>query len=348
MEGWLYLFRSNRLGLQYSRKRYFVLDHRDNSLSCYRAAPTACTQVVALPLPSLTFCSMFSWSKTCINNVLSGSCKMCTNRFLHPCKRQWERKYQGECENTIKIQKVAFLRLLFCHLIWKVDANIQVFFLFTLYNTSNHSNQLKVKASELLSRRRSHMHSFALREMFHAKLGKCPSSDVSVKEQKADISLSLTEDVEGNVQLPVENRKSEERTEGSQESDTKPASMSGSFLELNDAADEFFDFPDEPEYDKQEDMWPSDSQLQHQQPKLSTAAVLMKRLQGLAGMLCHSNPRTVHLVSLVKHITYTEASYRNSKFRFQGNTEEELPEFLLGTCRLNHLDASKAISIKSW
>ncbi|RZR70737.1 hypothetical protein BHM03_00001214 [Ensete ventricosum] len=64
MEGWLYLFRSNRLGLQYSRKRYFVLDHRDNSLSCYRAAPTACTQVVALPLPSLTFCSMFSWSKT--------------------------------------------------------------------------------------------------------------------------------------------------------------------------------------------------------------------------------------------------------------------------------------------
>lgn len=100
--------------------------------------------------------------------------------------------------------------------------------------------------------------------MFHAKLGKCPSSDVSMEEQKRDISLSLTEDVEENVQLPVENRKSEERTEGSQESDTKPASMSGSFLELNDAADEFFDFPDEPEYDKQEDTWPSDSQLQSQ------------------------------------------------------------------------------------
>lgn len=29
----------------------------------------------------------------------------------------------------------------------------------------------------------------------------------------------------------------------------------------------------------------------------------------------------------------------------QGNTQEELPEFLLGTCRLNYLDASKAVSI---
>ena len=34
-------------------------------------------------------------------------------------------------------------------------------------------------------------------------------------------------------------------------------------------------------------------------------------------------------------------------FLIQGNTEEELPEFLLGTCRLNHLDASKSISTDS-
>jgi len=34
-------------------------------------------------------------------------------------------------------------------------------------------------------------------------------------------------------------------------------------------------------------------------------------------------------------------------FLIQGNTEEELPEFLLGTCRLNHLDASKAVSTDS-
>ncbi|XP_061376664.1 protein ENHANCED DISEASE RESISTANCE 2 [Gastrolobium bilobum] len=33
-------------------------------------------------------------------------------------------------------------------------------------------------------------------------------------------------------------------------------------------------------------------------------------------------------------------------FLIQGNTREELPEFLLGTCRLNHLDASKSVCLK--
>lgn len=34
-------------------------------------------------------------------------------------------------------------------------------------------------------------------------------------------------------------------------------------------------------------------------------------------------------------------------FLIQGNTEDELPEFLLGTCRLNHLDASKSVPTDS-
>ncbi|XP_074560880.1 protein ENHANCED DISEASE RESISTANCE 2-like isoform X2 [Curcuma longa] len=34
-------------------------------------------------------------------------------------------------------------------------------------------------------------------------------------------------------------------------------------------------------------------------------------------------------------------------FLIQGNSDEELPEFLLGTCRLNHLDPSKAVSFRS-
>ncbi|KAA8550388.1 hypothetical protein F0562_002072 [Nyssa sinensis] len=33
-------------------------------------------------------------------------------------------------------------------------------------------------------------------------------------------------------------------------------------------------------------------------------------------------------------------------FLIQGNTPEELPEYLLGTCRFNHLDASKSIMVK--
>ncbi|XP_059628320.1 protein ENHANCED DISEASE RESISTANCE 2-like [Cornus florida] len=38
MEGWLYLIRFNRLGLQYSRKRYFVLDR--NCLKSFKSKPT--------------------------------------------------------------------------------------------------------------------------------------------------------------------------------------------------------------------------------------------------------------------------------------------------------------------
>lgn len=30
----------------------------------------------------------------------------------------------------------------------------------------------------------------------------------------------------------------------------------------------------------------------------------------------------------------------------QGNTPDELPECLLGTCRINHLDASKSVQVE--
>lgn len=33
---------------------------------------------------------------------------------------------------------------------------------------------------------------------------------------------------------------------------------------------------------------------------------------------------------------------------WQGNTQEELPEILLGTCRLNHLDVAKSLLVKPW
>ncbi|XP_061975208.1 protein ENHANCED DISEASE RESISTANCE 2-like [Populus nigra] len=37
MEGWLYVIRSNRFGLQFSRKRYFIL--QENYLKCYKTRP---------------------------------------------------------------------------------------------------------------------------------------------------------------------------------------------------------------------------------------------------------------------------------------------------------------------
>lgn len=41
-------------------------------------------------------------------------------------------------------------------------------------------------------------------------------------------------------------------------------------------------------------------------------------------------------------------SWKTSSIATQSNTQEELPESLLGTCRLNHLDISKAVSVNEW
>ena len=46
MEGWLYLIRFNRIGLQYSRERYFVL--KDNCLRCYKTMPISEKEVFLL------------------------------------------------------------------------------------------------------------------------------------------------------------------------------------------------------------------------------------------------------------------------------------------------------------
>lgn len=43
MEGWLYLIRSNRIGLQYSRKRYFVLE--GHHLKSFKSVPTSNNEV---------------------------------------------------------------------------------------------------------------------------------------------------------------------------------------------------------------------------------------------------------------------------------------------------------------
>jgi len=43
MEGWLYLIRCNRFGLQFSRKRYFVLHH--HLLRSFKSVPDSTDQV---------------------------------------------------------------------------------------------------------------------------------------------------------------------------------------------------------------------------------------------------------------------------------------------------------------
>ncbi|XP_027340176.1 protein ENHANCED DISEASE RESISTANCE 2-like [Abrus precatorius] len=89
MEGWLYLIRFNRIGLQFSRKRYFVLD--GNLLRSFKSVPISNNQD---PVRSAIVDS-------CIRVMDNG----------------------------------------------RESVNRKVFFIFTLYNTSNHNDQLKLGAS---------------------------------------------------------------------------------------------------------------------------------------------------------------------------------------------------------
>ncbi|KAF8397698.1 hypothetical protein HHK36_016620 [Tetracentron sinense] len=89
MEGWLYLIRFNRIGLQYSRKRYFVLE--DHCLKSFKSIPV-------------------SKNEDPIRSAIVDSCIRVTDNGRESIHRK-------------------------------------VFFIFTLYNTSNHSDQLKLGAS---------------------------------------------------------------------------------------------------------------------------------------------------------------------------------------------------------
>ncbi|XP_059659495.1 protein ENHANCED DISEASE RESISTANCE 2-like isoform X2 [Cornus florida] len=89
MEGWLYLVRSNRIGLQYSRKRYYVL--QDHHLKSFKSIPV-------------------SKEEDPNRSAIIDSCI----RVMDNGRESIQRK---------------------------------VFFIFTLYNTSNHNDQLKLGAS---------------------------------------------------------------------------------------------------------------------------------------------------------------------------------------------------------
>ncbi|KAJ7975060.1 Protein ENHANCED DISEASE RESISTANCE 2-like [Quillaja saponaria] len=89
MEGWLYLIRSNRFGLHFSRKRYFIL--QGNGLRSFKAMPT-------------------SQNKDPVRSAIIDSCIRVTDNG-------------------------------------RESINMKVFFIFTLYNTSDHNDQLKLGAT---------------------------------------------------------------------------------------------------------------------------------------------------------------------------------------------------------
>ncbi|ONK63938.1 uncharacterized protein A4U43_C07F20460 [Asparagus officinalis] len=120
----------------------------------------------------------------------------------------------------------------------------------------------------------------ALRELFRAKLGNCPASDFSSGELTRErLQKIVKEDIKEEVQSVGETSMSLDSTEEPQKYLMR-TSTGGSFIQLNDPADEFFDFPDESDYEEHETMRPSSEE--QRQPKLSAAAGFVKRLHDLA------------------------------------------------------------------
>lgn len=110
----------------------------------------------------------------------------------------------------------------------------------------------------------------ALRELFRAKLGNSPASNFSSGElmRSNGLSQSVKEEIKADMESVGETSRSLDSTEEPQKSPRRRTSSGRSFLQLNDPADEFFDFPDE-EYDQHETMWPSDSVMHSQVNYLS-------------------------------------------------------------------------------
>ncbi|URD98530.1 hypothetical protein MUK42_30373 [Musa troglodytarum] len=104
-----------------------------------------------------------------------------------------------------------------------------------------------------------------LREFFRAKVGSCACSDFSSSESTREIGLPQSEREHLKLEQPAEEISiSEDSADGTQRSPAKNAKAGGSFLQLNDAADEFFDVINESEHIEAEALWPSDDGLQTQ------------------------------------------------------------------------------------
>ncbi|XP_020584918.1 protein ENHANCED DISEASE RESISTANCE 2-like [Phalaenopsis equestris] len=129
----------------------------------------------------------------------------------------------------------------------------------------------------------------ALREFFQAKHGNYLSSNFSSSERTREILSPLHEKeyIKEEVKMASDSIKGDDSEEDLQVlASPKHAKIGGSIVQLNDAVDEFFDLPDESDCDESEAAWPpnEDAVSQEQRhPMLTTAAVLVKKLQDLSG-----------------------------------------------------------------
>ncbi|TYI35002.1 hypothetical protein ES332_A03G046200v1 [Gossypium tomentosum] len=125
----------------------------------------------------------------------------------------------------------------------------------------------------------------ALRELFKAKQGNYPTADLSSGELMRNVRLHQSEE-DGIVDMCTEIEAGKTK-ENMNEAMERASSEHSSLVGLNDAADEFFDVPEPTEHDRAEDGWASDFgpevySQDTRQPKLSTAAVFVKKIHDLA------------------------------------------------------------------
>ncbi|KAE9587955.1 hypothetical protein Lal_00003386 [Lupinus albus] len=126
----------------------------------------------------------------------------------------------------------------------------------------------------------------ALRELFRARLGSCPSSGYSSGDLIRNTSLHLKEgniNFESDAQIQAGDEKSHDNSVGEVD---QTQSEHANLVNLNDADDEFYDVPEPSDYDESEYGWMAECSHQRSQDgrhqKLSTAASFVKRLHDLA------------------------------------------------------------------
>ncbi|KAL0285817.1 UNVERIFIED_CONTAM: protein ENHANCED DISEASE RESISTANCE 2-like [Sesamum angustifolium] len=159
--------------------------------------------------------------------------------------------------------------------------------------------------------------------MFRAKAGNL-SHDFLSGDLPIDIAIpeSEKEEIKTEVSLNRIQKKIDNET-------PRQRSGASSLVGLNDS-DEFFDVPETSDDDLLENGWSSNT---------------VPESFYVLGVDIGSSTVARGVVSLV--LGYLNNLVIEMAFLIQGNAPEELPEFLLGTCRLNHLDAAKAVSTDS-
>ncbi|GJN20874.1 hypothetical protein PR202_gb08307 [Eleusine coracana subsp. coracana] len=348
MEGWLYLIRSNRFGLQYSRKRYFVLE--DAALRCFKSPPASKRED---PVRSAIIGS-------CIRVTDNGRESVHRSDFyiftLYNASNHYDQLKLGarsseeaarwisprEKMSTLLLVRIEDGRLSDWTLFssshndpmasdviapspWTIFGCKNGLRLFTEANDGGYrgkywddhpaimavgvvdaNSEAVFQTLMSLGQSRSEW-DFCLREgkvvehldghtdIIHKKLRgdwlpwSVSDSIIPLTLHTCfarEMGLSQDENECINLEMPPanESKRLEGPTEGSLGGSKRQLSSAGSFIQLNDAADEFFDVPDESEYDQRE-MFPSDESthaVDQRHGKLSTAAVFVKRLHDLA------------------------------------------------------------------